>query len=87
MRHDFEQAGLGDIWCYGLGIRAAIVGRPAATADMQLYEEATMQIKRRSSGIQSLADVGLHMLSIGTKLLIGDDLQAALSDMRPQLRK
>lgn len=46
-----------------------------------------MQIKRRSSGIQSLADVGLHMLSIGTKLLIGDDLQAALSDMRPQLRK
>ncbi len=67
LRRDFEQAGLADIRCHGLGVRAGIVGRAAATADMQVNEAATMQIERRLTAIQTLADTGLHILAVGSK--------------------
>ncbi len=65
MEADFRAAGLVDVRCHGLAVGAGAIGRKNYATSMATDETATMAMERRLSVDPAMADLGLHVLTIG----------------------
>ena len=67
MEADFAAAGLVDIRCHGLTVGAGAVGRQRYAALLQADEAGTMATERTLAADPVMADLGLHVLTIGQR--------------------
>ena len=65
----FREAGLVDVRCHGLAVGAATIGRAGCAESMRTDEAATLARERLWSADPALADVGMHILAIGTSAM------------------